>query len=63
MILYHYISKNQYKVVNIEDNLEKFDVIRVREGGKLDILKSQYSKGVITFETTPALGAYLIISY
>ncbi|MBR3607754.1 MAG: leucine-rich repeat protein [Lachnospiraceae bacterium] len=49
--------------ISPKDNLEKFDVIRVREGGKLDILKSQYSKGVITFETTPALGAYLIISY
>ena len=49
--------------ISPKDNLEKFDVIRVREGGKLDILKSQYSKGVLTFETTPALGAYLIISY
>ena len=49
--------------ISPKDNLEKFDVIRVREGGKLDILKSQYSKGVITFETIPDRASYLIIGY
>ncbi len=49
--------------ISPKDNLEKFDVIRVREGGKLDILKSQYSKGVLTFETIPDRASYLIIGY
>ena len=41
----------------------KFDVIRVREGGKLDILKSQYKDGVLSFETTPGTASYLVIVY
>ena len=44
-------------------NSQKYGVIRVREGGILDVLESRYVNGVITFETTPEPASYAIIKY
>lgn len=40
-----------------------YGVIRVREGGKVEILKAHSENGVITVETTAMPAAYAIIKY